>query len=231
MPANRRNFLIGSSLSLAAGRLMPVLAANGEVKTSSRAYTDWAAVRREFDLDPNYIHLGLFYLTSHPRPVREAIEKYRRQLDANPFVTVESSLFESPEKNMPLKVCNTIARYIGGDPNDIALTQNTTTGLALLYHGLPLREGDEVFTTPHAAVFAVVEVVAASNPLLRSLARFSKIQLQCLVFAAEKQELSGCRKTGESNTKIGGIVGGVDLAFLAQYFHDGPRIMLRTFKE
>jgi len=32
---------------------------------------------------------------------------------------------------------------------DIALTQNTTTGLALLYHGLPLREGDEILTTTH----------------------------------------------------------------------------------
>ena len=42
-----------------------------------------------------------------------------------------------------------IASYIGGDPQDIALTQNTTTGLALLYHGLPLREGDEILTTTH----------------------------------------------------------------------------------
>jgi len=106
-------------------------------------------VRREFDLSPDYIHLGLFYLTSHPRPVREAIERYRRQLDANPFTTVETSLFESPERNMPLKICSTIARYIGGDANDIALTQNTTTGLSLIYHGLRLREGDEVLTTAH----------------------------------------------------------------------------------
>ncbi len=37
----------------------------------------------------------------------------------------------------------------GGDGQDIALTQNTTTGLALLYHGLPLREGDEILTTTH----------------------------------------------------------------------------------
>lgn len=149
MPVNRRNFLIGSSISLAAGSLMRAPARADEGKSGSAQYADWGAVRRQFDLSPDYIHLGLFYLTSHPRPVREAIEKYRRELDANPFVTVESSLFESPEKNMPLKVCNTIARYIGGDPNDIALTQNTTTGLALLYHGLPLREGDEVLTTNH----------------------------------------------------------------------------------
>jgi len=149
MPVNRRSFLIGSSISLAAGGLMPVLAQAEKASVGSDRYDDWGAVRREFDLTPDYIHLGLFYLTSHPRPVREAIEKYRRQLDANPFVTVETSLFESPEKNMPLKASTAIAHYIGGDANDIALTQNTTTGLALLYHGLPLREGDEVLTTNH----------------------------------------------------------------------------------
>jgi isopenicillin-N epimerase len=150
MSVNRRDFLIGSSFSLAAGALAPLVAQGDKIKiASSIHYDDWRAVRGEFDLAPDYVHLGLFYLASNPRPVRQAIEKYRRQLDANPFLTVETSLFESPEKNMPLKTCNAIARYIGGDANDIALTQNTTTGLALIYQGLPLREGDEVLTTMH----------------------------------------------------------------------------------
>src|SRR6266850_5819213 len=150
MSVNRRNFLIGSSLSVAAGTFTPFLVQGEQTKIASPArYDDWGAVRREFDLAPDYTHLGLFYLTSHPRPVREAIEKYRRQLDANPFVTVETSLFERPETNMPLKTCTAIANYIGGEANDIALTQNTTTGLALIYQGLPLREGDEVLATTH----------------------------------------------------------------------------------
>ena len=150
MSVSRRSFLVGSSLSVAAGALTPLLSGAESAKaTPSARYENWAAVRREFDLSPDYIHLGLFYLTSHPRPVREAIEKYRRQLDSNPFVTVESSLFEGAEKNLPLKICRSIAGYIGSDANDIALTQNTTTGLALLYQGLPLREGDEVLTTAH----------------------------------------------------------------------------------
>jgi isopenicillin-N epimerase len=148
MSVTRRNFLVGSSLTVAAGALTPLLSGAEPPKTASPArYDDWASVRREFDLSPDYIHLGLFYLTSHPRPVREAIEKYRRQLDSNPFVTVEASLFESAEKNLPLQICRTIGDYIGGDANDIALTPNTTTGLALIYQGLPLREGDEVLTT------------------------------------------------------------------------------------
>ncbi|MEY2413745.1 MAG: hypothetical protein QOD84_2351 [Acidobacteriaceae bacterium] len=155
MSLNRRNFIARGSLAVAAGVLSP-LVIEAEKKqvapaqpTSPASYDDWSAVRREFELDPEYIHLGLFYIASHPRPVREAIEAYRRKLDGNPFLTVERSMFEKPETNLPLKVTQAVAKYIGGDAGDIALTQNTTTGLSLIYHGLPLRQGDEVLTTTH----------------------------------------------------------------------------------
>ena len=41
------------------------------------------------------------------------------------------------------------ADYTGGKPDEIALTGNTTTGLALLYGGLPLRPRQEIVTTTH----------------------------------------------------------------------------------
>ena len=41
------------------------------------------------------------------------------------------------------------ADYTGGKPEEIALTGNTTTGLALLYGGLPLRPRQEIVTTTH----------------------------------------------------------------------------------
>jgi isopenicillin-N epimerase len=148
MPLTRRNFLISGSLSLAAGALSPVLVEAGKTKLSaSTDFRDWESVRREFELAPDHIHLALFYLTSHPRSVRQAIEQYRKKIDSNPFVAVERAIFES--ENIPLEVCRTIANYIGGDAQEIAFTQNTTTGLSLLYHGLPLREGDEILTTTH----------------------------------------------------------------------------------
>jgi isopenicillin-N epimerase len=150
MPLTRRNFLINGSLSLAAGALAPLLVQAGKTATSAPAdFKDWESVRREFDLAPNYIHLALFFLASHPKPVRQAIEQYRAKIDADPLLAVDSAIFEQTEKNIPFQVCRTIANYIGGNWQDIALTQNTTTGLALLYHGLPLREGDEILTTTH----------------------------------------------------------------------------------
>jgi selenocysteine lyase/cysteine desulfurase len=150
MALTRRNFLINGSLSLAAGALSPLLVQAEKTKpTSAPDFNDWESVRRQFELAPDYIHLALFFLASHPRAVRDAIEQYRAKIDANPLLTVDNALFEQTDGNIPLQVCRAIGTYIGGDPQDIALTQNTTTGLALLYHGLPLREGDEVLTTTH----------------------------------------------------------------------------------
>lgn len=110
---------------------------------------DWKDVRALFNLDPAWTHAALFYFASHPRPVRDAIDDYRRRLDADPYTTVEQAMFTSDANNIPLRACNAIAKFIGGSADDIALTSNTTTGLALVYHGLPLKSGDEILTTEH----------------------------------------------------------------------------------
>jgi isopenicillin-N epimerase len=149
MPLTRRDFLISGSLSLAAGAFSPLVRAEKTKPSTTADLKNWESVRREFQLAPNYMHFALFFLVSHPRPVREAIEQYREKIDANPLITVDSAVFEQGDNNIPLQVCRAIANYIGGNSEDIALTQNTTTGLALLYHGLPLREGDEILTTTH----------------------------------------------------------------------------------
>src|SRR5215475_15823070 len=149
MPLTRRHFLIRGSLSLAAGALSSVLVDAKTKESFPPHLKDWESVRQQFELAPDYIHLSLFFLASHPRPVRQAIEQYRAKIDANPLLTVDSAIFVQTDENIPLQVCRAIANYIGGDAQDIALTQNTTTGLALLYHGLPLREGDEILTTTH----------------------------------------------------------------------------------
>ncbi|HEX9492265.1 MAG TPA: aminotransferase class V-fold PLP-dependent enzyme [Thermoanaerobaculia bacterium] len=146
MPLSRRHFLVTGSLAAGALATVKPFVAKAAAPEDLRA---WSVVRQQFDLDPGYIHLGLFYLASHPRPVRAAIESYRKKLDANPFLTVEQGMFEAPEKNIPLRVTTAIGKYIGVNAEDIALTQNTTTGLSLIYHGLPLKAGDEILTTNH----------------------------------------------------------------------------------
>ena len=41
------------------------------------------------------------------------------------------------------------AKYVGGQPKEIALTDSTTEGLALIYNGLILKPGDEILCTTH----------------------------------------------------------------------------------
>ncbi|MDI9240042.1 aminotransferase class V-fold PLP-dependent enzyme [Lysobacter sp. LF1] len=149
MPS-RRAFLAAQgalfATAVAPSGLLAALAANTPPVPE---LSDWDSVRRLFRLDPEYLHFSGFYIASHPEPVRQAIEAFRRTLDANPLLTVEHGMFGTDEQNLERKVCEAAAAYIGGRPEEIALTGSTTMGLALVYHGLPLRPGDEILTTEH----------------------------------------------------------------------------------
>src|ERR1044072_7342944 len=110
---------------------------------------DWRAVRAPFALPPGQLRFASFYLASHPRPVREAIEAFRRTLDEEPFLTVEHRMFDPGGPNVQFSIRDEIAPYLGAKRDEIALTGNTTTGLALVYAGLALKAGDEILTTTH----------------------------------------------------------------------------------
>src|SRR5262245_47842901 len=45
---------------------------------------DWTAVRGLFPLAKDWTHLVPFLLVSHPRPVSEAIDTFRKKIDADP---------------------------------------------------------------------------------------------------------------------------------------------------
>ena len=85
-----------------------------------------------------------FFLASHPASVRDAIERHRRGLDADPI----GYWFEHEEKQ-ETAVLRAAADYLAVDPTEIALTDSTTMGLGLLYGGLQLRSDQEILTTIH----------------------------------------------------------------------------------
>jgi isopenicillin-N epimerase len=148
MAMDRRGFLMTTGISLAAGALArpawtrSLPAAKAVVPPASPR--SWAWVRDQFPVARDLAHFSAFYITSHPRPVRDAIEELRRALDENPFETVERDLFRRPDE-----VRAAAAEYLGGRPQDVALTRCTTEGLALVYSGLRLRPGQEIVTTMH----------------------------------------------------------------------------------
>jgi isopenicillin-N epimerase len=142
---HRRTFLERSGLLLAAGALgtpgIPKARPPAPIPTPK---DDWQAVRESFALATDKVHLGALLLASHPAPVREAIEQYRRQLDADPVATLGR---ENGARRRAVR--EAAARYLGTDADEIALTDSTTMGIALVYHGLSLERGDEVLTTDH----------------------------------------------------------------------------------
>jgi selenocysteine lyase/cysteine desulfurase len=155
MTLNRRDFVASAGWSFLASTAARAHVSWPAATALAKDYFDWATVRAEFDLSPEWLHFSQFSIVSHPRPVRAAIERYRRMLDANPFATVEHGMgFEAfrggaREETWPERVQRAAADYIGGRPEEVALTDSTTQGLALIYNGLTLKTEDEILTTTH----------------------------------------------------------------------------------
>lgn len=145
----RRQFLAAPLVLAAASAPARLLAAVAAETPGLPDLSDWKRVRAQFDLDPSWLHFASFYIASHPAPVRAAIDGYRRAIDRNPYNVVEHGMFGPDEDNLPLRVTREVAAYIGARPEEIALTGNTTTGLALVYQGLRLKPGDEILVTEH----------------------------------------------------------------------------------
>jgi selenocysteine lyase/cysteine desulfurase len=150
MDVSRRTFLATAGAATAA-TLAPdrLLAAVQKHTPAASDLSNWAAVKALFPLARDKAHFAGFYIASHPKPVSDAILAFRRALDDHPFLEVEHRMFESETANVLLEVCRTASAYMGAKPEEIALPQNTTTGLALVYHGLPLAHGDEILVTEH----------------------------------------------------------------------------------
>jgi isopenicillin-N epimerase len=143
---DRRAFLVRTGAALAAAGAAGRFADLEELAVAATPATvpSWEEVRSSFRHDRSVIQLGGLYLASHPAPVRAAIDRHRRGLDANPV-----GYLHAHGDDLEAEVLRAAASYLGARGADIALTDSTTMGLGLLYNGLELKAGDEVLTTTH----------------------------------------------------------------------------------
>jgi selenocysteine lyase/cysteine desulfurase len=118
----------------------PLKSPNGSV--------DWRAVRDLFPLSRDTIHLATYLLVSQPKPVAEAVEFYRKKIDAD-TLWIERAAFSDSEGRPFAAMKRSLAGYIGGKPEELCLTANATTALAMAYHGLRIRPDQEILTTEH----------------------------------------------------------------------------------
>ena len=109
---------------------------------------DWDAVRDLFPLSREWTHLASFLLASTPKPVADSIAQFRQKLDADPGWIDDVGHLESERRPVD-DIKRAMAYYVGGGPQDLCMTSNTTTALAMAYHGLRIRADQHVLTTEH----------------------------------------------------------------------------------
>ncbi len=206
MSITRRQFLAATGLSLSAAGIASCSSEvmNLHSQPPASPLGDWSSVRDQFNISSDYIDLcTTFYLASHPLPVRDAIENYRTLIDKHPYLAVHSRMFGSEQENLPLKVRQAAASYIGGSGDEIALTGNTTMGLALVYNGLALKAGQEILTTyhdfysHHESIRLAAERTGAS---VRKVALFEKYDQ-----ISEESIVERIRGSLRPNTRVVGV--------------------------
>jgi isopenicillin-N epimerase len=102
----------------------------------------WDTIRAQFLLEPDLIYLNAGTTGAMPRVVLEAEARYQRLLAENPKIRHH---FEY--EVVPTIVRQKAADFIGASLEETALTHNTTEGLNIVAHGLPLVRGDHVVIT------------------------------------------------------------------------------------
>ena len=146
MEFNRRNFIRSASVlaALSVSELQS-LSARQMIKTDGKTISEddepyWQNVRQMFPLTKDWTYLNNGTFGPSPYPVIEAVKN--GMLDAD-----QMGNYGSYEATMPK-----IAKFVGANDDEIALTHNVTEGINIACWGVPLKKGDEVIVTTHEHV-------------------------------------------------------------------------------
>ena len=106
---------------------------------------DWADARRLWLLDPEVAHCNHGSFGALPAAVLEAQNDLRRRMAVNPM-----RWFHRDLPRLVPEARAEVARFLGADPEGLALVSNVSAGVSAIVQSLPLEEGDEVVSTDHA---------------------------------------------------------------------------------
>ena len=148
---NRRNLF-----RLAAGTTVAALQDNAIDRVSAAAASArdrtpediaadedfWGEIRSAFTVDRNVVNLNNGYVSPSPRSVQEAMRRYLEYSDMGPYHTMIAVLERQVEA-----VRRRLAQAAGCDPEEIAITRNSSESLENAQYGIDLKAGDEVLTT------------------------------------------------------------------------------------
>jgi isopenicillin-N epimerase len=169
-------------------------------KTDKNMQLDWEEVRAQFNITPAYNLLGgSQFLASHPKPVRQAIDRHRQALDDNPVLYTQEK-----ENSSMQEVRKAAAHYLGMDqPDNIALTDSTTMGLGVIYTGLNLQPGQEILTTHHDHYSHLESIRWATR---RTGASYRQVPLyQHLPAVTEEEMVAAITREISDKTRVVGV--------------------------
>lgn len=146
----RRDFVAaigGTPFALDAGATALVRDANRAVAgRSAREVAEdesyWLRVRQAFTIDANHVNLNSGSVSPAPRVVAEAMQRYWTLTNMSPSYYVDELLY--PEVEL---VRRRLAATFGCDPEELAITRNTSESLQIAQMGLPLERDDEIVST------------------------------------------------------------------------------------
>lgn len=124
---------------------LDALAASRRLKNEGKPISDddeayWKNVRQLFPLSKDFIYLNNGTFGPSPYPVIDAMRT--GQMDADMHGN-----YGAYDSTMPK-----IAKFVGANDDEIALTHNVTEGINIACWGAPLKKGDEVILTTHEHV-------------------------------------------------------------------------------
>jgi selenocysteine lyase/cysteine desulfurase len=106
---------------------------------------DWEAFRREFVLDPEVCYLNTGSAGCTPASLLDAVHRAGLELERNPFDHLWRDGMVRAVEGVRANVC----AFFGAAKDELALTENTTAGLAALASGIDWSPRDEVVLTTH----------------------------------------------------------------------------------
>jgi selenocysteine lyase/cysteine desulfurase len=102
----------------------------------------WSEIRNAFSIDRNIINLNNGHVSPSPRTVQDVLRRQIEYSDMGPYHTLINVL----ERQIEV-VRRRLAAAAGCDPEEMAITRNSSESLENAQYGIDLKAGDEVLTT------------------------------------------------------------------------------------
>src|SRR5215469_10081635 len=132
---NRRDLFQFAAGAVATQALTQALTAAEDRPVAAIAADEdfWAAVRNEFTVDRLVVNLNNGHVSPAPRTVQEAMRRYLDYSNMGPYPTMIRQL--QPKVEMARQM---IAETAGCDPEEIAITRNSSEALEIAQLGIKL---------------------------------------------------------------------------------------------